>query len=112
MYHCHLDVHPPSTEPPKWRWHQDGSRQNVELESPRPRVSVKVAWFLTDVFAEDMGPLWVIPGSHRSDKLERPLDGSLTPPGGRPLLVPAGTAVVFDRRLWHAHGDNTSQMMR
>ena len=36
--------------PPRWRWHQDGGRQNLEIESdPRPRLSVKVAWFLSDV---------------------------------------------------------------
>jgi hypothetical protein len=41
VYHCHLDVHPPLDEPPSWRWHQDGGRQNLEVESPRPRLSVK-----------------------------------------------------------------------
>lgn len=112
MYHCHLDVHPPSEEPPRWRWHQDGGRQNVELESPRPRLSMKVAWFLTDVSTAEMGALWVIPGSHRNDRLERPADGSLIPSGARPLLVRAGTAVIFDRRLWHARGDNTSRATR
>ncbi len=112
VYHCHLDVHPPSLEPSRWRWHQDGGRQNVELESPRPRLSVKVAWFLTDVTSADMGALWVIPGSHRRDTLERPSDGSLVPPGARPLFVRAGTAVIFDRRLWHARGDNTSTATR
>jgi ectoine hydroxylase-related dioxygenase (phytanoyl-CoA dioxygenase family) len=112
MYHCHLDVHPPSTEPERWRWHQDGGRQNLELESPRPRLSVKVAWFLSDVTHAEMGALTVIPGSHRQDRLERPGDGSSLPPGARPLLVSAGTAVVFDRRLWHARGENRSAETR
>jgi ectoine hydroxylase-related dioxygenase (phytanoyl-CoA dioxygenase family) len=112
VYHCHLDVHPASVEPPRWRWHQDGGRQNVELESPRPMLSLKVGYFLTDVDDVDMGPLWVIPGSHRCDTLERPDDGSLRPPGAEPLLVRRGTAVVFDRRLWHARGDNSSEVTR
>lgn len=112
MYHCHLDVHPPRFEPPKWRWHQDGGRQNVELERPRPRLSLKVAWFLTDVLAAARGALWVVPGSHREDTLARPEDGSLRPPGAEPVLVRAGSAVVFDRRLWHARGDNTSGSTR
>ena len=112
VYHCHLDVHPPTCEPRRWRWHQDGGRQNVELESPRPLLSLKVGYFLTDVEDADMGPLWVLPGSHRRDTLERPADGSLRPPGAEPLLVPRGTAVVFDRRLWHARGDNTSDVTR
>jgi ectoine hydroxylase-related dioxygenase (phytanoyl-CoA dioxygenase family) len=108
MYHCHLDVHPPTTEPSRWRWHQDGGRQNVELESPRPRLSVKVAFFLTDVPTPEHGALRVVPGSHRTDTL--PMDRE--PPDARPLLVEAGTAVVFDRRLWHARGDNRSAETR
>jgi ectoine hydroxylase len=113
LYHCHLDVHPPvGSAEPRWRWHQDGGRQNLELESPRPRLSVKIAYFLTDVADSDNGCLWVIPGSHRRDTLPRPADGSLRPPGAVPLLVAAGTAVVFDRRLWHARGDNVSEVTR
>jgi ectoine hydroxylase-related dioxygenase (phytanoyl-CoA dioxygenase family) len=54
----------------------------------------------------------VIPGSHRHDKLARPPDGSLVPPGAEPVLLPAGSAVVFDRRLWHARGDNVSKVTR
>jgi ectoine hydroxylase len=110
LYHCHLDVHPRLSGPvePAWRWHQDGGRQNVELESPRPRLSLKVAYFLTDVLDPKHGPMWVIPGSHTHDRLERPANGSNRPPGAEPLLVSAGTAVVFERRLWHARGDNVS----
>ena len=113
LYHCHLDLHPPVRAPaPTWRWHQDGGRQNVELDSPRPRLSLKVAYFLTDVDTRDHGALWVLPQSHVRDRLERPRDGSTVPPGAVPLLVRAGTAVVFDRRLWHARGDNVSSRTR
>jgi ectoine hydroxylase len=108
VYHCHLDVHPPLVEPPRWRWHQDGGRQNLELESPRPRLSVKVAYFLTDVTAPEQGALSVIPGSHTRDRLPTECE----PEEAIPLLVRAGTAVVFDRRLWHARGDNTSTRTR
>ena len=114
VYHCHLDIHPPAPRPtePVWRWHQDGGRQNVDLEAPRPRLSLKVAYFLREVPSAEHGPLWVLPGSHRRDRLDRPLDGSARPPGAVPLLVRAGTAVVFDRRLWHARGDNTANVAR
>ena len=112
VYHCHLDVHPPARAvEPAWRWHQDGGRQNVDLDSPRPRLSVKVAYFLTDVLGPEHGAMWVIPGSHRRDRLARPVDGA-RPRGAAPLLVRAGTAVVFDRRLWHARGDNVSRVTR
>ena len=110
VYHCHLDVHPPlaADAEPEWRWHQDGGRQNVELESPRPRLSLKVAWFLTDVPTPEHGALRVVPGSHLRDTLARGLE----PEGAVPLLVRAGTAVVVDRRLWHARGDNRSDTTR
>ena len=109
LYHCHLDVHPPAAAGNgAWRWHQDGGRQNVELESPRPLLSVKVAYFLTDVPSAAHGPLRIIPGSHRSDTLPRDRE----PAAAVPLLVRAGTAVLFDRRLWHARGDNVSTVTR
>jgi hypothetical protein len=74
VYHCHLDVHPPcpGREPPPWRWHQDGGRQNVEVESnPRPRLSLKVAHFLTDLSEPGRGNMMVIPGSHLRNTLPR-----------------------------------------
>jgi ectoine hydroxylase-related dioxygenase (phytanoyl-CoA dioxygenase family) len=109
VYHCHLDVHPPEPDAePGWRWHQDGGRQNVELESPRPRLSVKVAYFLTDVPGAEYGALRVVPGSHGRDTLPRDRE----PPEAIPLLVEAGSAVIFDRRLWHARGDNLSGRTR
>ena len=114
VYHCHLDVHPPLDPPtePRWRWHQDGGRQNVDLESPRPRLSLKVAYFLTAVNSVEHGPMSILPGSHRRETLARPANGSVNPPGAVPLLVRAGTAVIFDRRLWHARGDNVSTRAR
>jgi ectoine hydroxylase-related dioxygenase (phytanoyl-CoA dioxygenase family) len=109
VYHCHLDVHPPEpSAEPRWRWHQDGGRQNVELESPRPRLSVKVAYFLTDVPSAEHGALRVVPGSQCRDTLPRDRE----PRGAVPLLVEAGSAVIFDRRLWHARGENVSDRTR
>jgi ectoine hydroxylase len=87
-------------------------RQNVDLRGPRPRLSLKVAYFLTDVEQPEQGALWVLRGSHVHDVLARPPDGRAHPDGAEPLLVPAGTAVVLDRRLWHARGDNRSTTTR
>jgi ectoine hydroxylase len=118
-YHCHLDVHPPAGDAarPRWLWHQDGGRQNLEVETEptRPRLSAKVAYFLTDLSEADRGNLTVIPGSHLRNTLprpERPELGFDEPPGAVPVLAPSGSAVVFDRRLWHARGENTSAVTR
>jgi len=119
MYHCHLDVHPPVREPdaPRWGWHQDGGRQNLEIEShpTRPRLSVKVAYFLSDASKPGRGNLLVIPGSHRWNSIPRPGRPDLgfdQPPGAVPVLAAPGTAVLFDRRLWHSRSDNLSNVTR
>jgi phytanoyl-CoA dioxygenase PhyH len=116
MYHCHLDVHPPEAPDPapRWMWHQDGGRQNLELETdPRPRMSVKVAYFLSDCGEAGRGNFRVIPGSHRRNTLPRPTeDGAVDPPGAVSILARPGEAVIFDRRLWHMRGRNISDVTR
>jgi hypothetical protein len=118
VYHSHVDVHPQLTEaqPTWWHWHQDGGRQNRELETdPRPRMSVKVAYWLSDVSRTGRGNFTVIPGSHTTNWLAGP------PKRDAPWPAPAdaievtanpGDAVVFDRRLWHARSDNHSPLTR
>ena len=67
IYHCHLDVHPPIQVPMPFRfnWHQGGGRQNREIETtPRPRLSVKLAHWLSDVRQPGRGNLNSSPGSH------------------------------------------------
>ena len=77
-----------------------------------PMLSLKVAYFLTDTTAPDCGAMKCVPGSHLSD--ERPdgvpggsggdarqqPNGMAEMPGAIDLAVPAGSAVLFDRRLW------------
>ncbi len=119
LYHCHLDVTPPrqrARHQPAWGWHQDGGRQNLELESdPRPRMSLKVAFWLSDVSAPDRGNMLIVPGSHESNTLSRPGKPELgfdPPTGAAPVLASAGDALVFDRRLWHSRSDNVSEHTR
>lgn len=115
VYHCHLDVNPPAgaASTPRWGWHRDGERIDLDLGMrPGPMMSVKVAYFLTDVSEPDRGNLLVIPGSHRLDTTPRRVDGRLSPPGAVPILAKPGTAVLFDRRLWHARSDNRSSVTR
>jgi ectoine hydroxylase len=119
LYHCHLDVTPPQTAPrlrSTWGWHQDGGRQNLELESdPRPRMSLKVAFWLSDVTVPGCGNMLVVPGSHSSNTLPRPDHPELgydLPDGAVPVLASPGDALVFDRRLWHSRSDNLSDLTR
>jgi ectoine hydroxylase-related dioxygenase (phytanoyl-CoA dioxygenase family) len=118
VYHSHIDVHPEVVGPrdPWWHWHQDGGRQNRELETdPRPRMSVKLAYWLSDVSRTGRGNLTVVPGSHRTNWLAGPPRRGVpwpTPPGAVQVTVEAGDVVFFDRRLWHARSLNRSDVVR
>ena len=116
LYHAHLIVTPPSGQPEDnktFRWHQDSGRVNVEMEShPRPRLSLKIAYFLSDTSVAGRGNFWVVPGSHLQDNVERPADGVGQLPGAVPVLAKPGTAVFFDRRLWHTASPNWSDITR
>jgi ectoine hydroxylase-related dioxygenase (phytanoyl-CoA dioxygenase family) len=109
VYHTHLDVSPPLASPPARpvAWHQDSMRVNEEIESrPRPRLSLKVGYYLTDVTGPDWGNTLLLPGSHLDDELDCPNDGTTSPPGAIPLRVEAGAALLLDRRLWHSRSPN------
>lgn len=111
VYHSHLDIHPP--EPPAanaWRWHEDGGRMTADVEQ-RIMLSLKVGYFLTDVETDGYGNLEVIPGSHRWSA-PLPRTPGTAPDGAIPVLAHAGDAVVFDRRIWHSRGTNTSDRTR
>ena len=127
LYHAHMHVKPPTPsdtqEGDGWlEWHQDSGRVNIEMEThPRPRLSLKVAYFLTDVSEPGRGNFYIRPGSHFSDvpipeseisrdPRESPTSG--VPEDAIPVCVEPGTAVLFDRRLWHSRSPNTSQMTR
>jgi hypothetical protein len=109
VYHTHLDVTPSVTQPPAGpvAWHQDSMRANEEMEThPRPRLSLKVGYYLTDVTGPDWGNTLLLPGSHLRDELDCPDDGTSSPEGAVPLRVGSGAALVLDRRLWHSRSPN------
>ena len=118
VYHSHFDVHPtvPPEQPFRWEWHQDGGRQNVELETdPRPRMSVKLAYFLSDVSEKGRGNLKVIPGSHKRNWLPGPPNRNTEwpePEDAIEVQVSPGDVVFFDRRIWHARSNNYSDITR
>ena len=112
VYHSHLDLHHPRPATGESRWHRDGGVQGREmrqLPAQQPRLSLKAAVFLTDVSHPDDGALELVPRSHHDVRLENP---SVRPRDSVPLLVPAGTVVVFDSRLWHQRRDNTRTHVR
>ncbi|MBM3265550.1 MAG: phytanoyl-CoA dioxygenase family protein [candidate division Zixibacteria bacterium] len=118
LYHTHLGVTPPlgpdaDHSPKQLGWHQDSGRVNQEMEThPRPRLSLKIGYFLSDVSVPGRGNFHVVPGSHLTDTLDRPSDGVTDPAGATPVCVKPGTAVFFDRRLWHSASPNHSDVTR
>jgi ectoine hydroxylase len=118
VYHSHLDVHPPLAAPRPFRfeWHQDGGRQNREVETdPRPRLSVKLAYWLSDVSEPGRGNMKVVPGSHRANRICGPPSRNTVwpdPEGAIEVTAAPGDVVLFDRRLWHARSDNYSAHTR
>lgn len=121
-HHNHLDVTPPAAPPyrPYWGWHQDGYRQNSDPETldpglPRPMLSLKVAYVLSDLSQTGRGATKVIPGSHLRNSLPRPTDTSVEhpdPPGTVEIAANPGDAFIFDRRQWHSRSTNTSTVTR
>jgi len=118
IYHSHLDVHPPIRQPRPFRyeWHQDGGRQNREIETdPRPRLSVKLAFWLSDVSVPGRGNFKVWPGSHLRNRIDGPPRRDIEwpdPDGAIEVCANAGDVVFFDRRIWHARSDNYSEVTR
>ena len=118
LYHSHLIALPPLSVEEREKkgrlgWHQDSGRLNIELEgNPRARVSLKVAYFLTDTSIPGRGNFSVIPGSQKLNSLQMPDDDRSDPENAKPVYAKPGTAVFFDRRLWHAVGRNTSDITR
>ncbi len=118
LYHSHMIITPPlapSQEIAQKRlgWHQDSGRLNREIETtPQPRISLKVAFFLSDTSELGRANLYVVPGSQLTNKLDFPSDPTADPAGAVPVRVKAGSAVFFDRRIWHASSPNLADFAR
>ncbi|MCY4460164.1 MAG: phytanoyl-CoA dioxygenase family protein [Albidovulum sp.] len=115
LYHSQLVVAPPvarrEDDHNRGSWHQDSGRLNIELEGdPRPRVSLKIGFYLTDNTTSGCGNFCVVPGSHRRNQLERPGGGE--PEGATQVLAKPGDAVIFDRRIWHTATPNYARFDR
>ena len=106
----------PFQKPFRFEWHQDGGRQNREIETdPRPRLSVKLAYWLSDVSVEGRGNFKVVPGSHLRNWIDGPPRRDVEwpePEGAVEVLANPGDAVFFDRRIWHTRTNNYSDVTR
>jgi hypothetical protein len=116
LFHTQLMITPPvapGTPDRRWGWHQDNNRMNRDIYEVdlQPRVSLKVAYMLTDCERPGLGNFAVVPGSHTRRGLDYTAD-SLQPVGTVEVLGKAGDAVIFDRRLWHAGSQNRSERTR
>ncbi len=116
LYHSHFIVSParPNNESADkigtMHWHQDSGRLNWELETtPQPRISLKVAYFLTDATELGRANLYVLPGSHLQNK---PSLNGKDPEGTVVVRAKPGDAVFFDRRILHRSSLNTSHIPR
>jgi len=114
LYHSHSDVTlTENANRQNWSvaWHQDSMRVNDEIESnPRPRLSLKIGYYLTDVSQPNRGNTLVLPGSQLQNELDCQQDGRSNPARAEPVRAPAGSAVIIDRRIWHSRSANTSEM--
>ena len=63
---------------------------------------LNVAWCLDD-FTEANGATRFVPGSHRLNRAPTPDDAQTAT---APMEAPAGSAVVFESRVWHKTGHN------
>ena len=102
-------VKPGSMTGARFRGRRLSQEGGTPSESMSPAVACNVMWMLTD-FTEENGATHVVPRSHLSGKqpdveLDRDVESI-------PAVAPAGTAMVFEGRLWHSTGANVSDAPR
>lgn len=87
-------------------WHYDDGFYT--LPRPRPPVSISTIWALDD-FTVSNGATEVVPGSHLWGPEVVSGDDD---PRRVPVVMPAGSVVVFSGTLWHRGGANRSDGRR
>jgi ectoine hydroxylase len=93
-------------------WHRDLMPTAAPVNGRYPHLATRVGYFFTSADRPMMGSLFVVPGSHRT--AGRPAwDRTTDQPFGKfELLIGAGSAVLFDNRLWHSTSPNYSSVDR
>ena len=102
-------VKPGSMTGARFRGRRLSHGDTAPSESMSPAVACNVMWMLTD-FTEENGATHVVPRSHLSGKQpDVDLDKDVE---SIPAVAPAGTAMVFEGRLWHSTGANVNDAPR
>lgn len=101
-------------EAPQWLfgWHRDLMRTATPVNGRYPHLATRVGYFFSPADQPLMGSLYVVPGSHRTAGRPAWNREADRPYGMHELLVEAGTAVLFDNRLWHSTSPNYSSIAR
>lgn len=94
----------PGNEPQQLHTDQVGVQPQI-VDFP---VGCNILWFLDDV-TEENGGTRVFPGSHEADVGP---DNIFVSDGTVAASAPAGSAMVFETRLWHGTGMNTTDKNR
>ena len=113
LYHTHQIVTPGEPEGktfekdgPGVGFHQDSGRLNIDIETePRPMISLKVAYVLSDSSEPGRGNFTCIPGSQLWGKFPGE-DRKTLPEAGVQVCAKKGSAIFFDRRIWHSGSAN------
>ena len=114
LFHTQMVVSPPSSTRVKvqkrFGWHQDQNRANGDLDMEslpiNPMLALKVGYFLTDTNDVGVGNLYIAPGQQHRKRIEFSEEDSEMPVNGMPVRLKAGSALIFDRRLWHSASPN------
>ncbi len=105
---CIVYAYTSSSMPPS----KSNFSNRIHVDCPRliPNYVTNMgATILLDDFTEDNGATWFLPGSH--NRLEKPSEEEFYSNAKR-LIAPAGSVFYFNARLWHAGGNNTTDIWR
>ena len=90
----------------------DMEAEDYSGERMPQQFSVKVGYVLTDTPTAGMANTWLLPRRHKSDSFERPPEGVGQPEGAVPVVCPANSCFIFDRRCFHSPTPNWSEQTR
>ena len=98
-------INRPSKEHHQSSWHRDLPYQDYVISKP---IAVSAFWCI-DEFTTENGATFVLPFSHREDKLP---GLSYVEKHGLQMKAPAGSVIIFNSMLYHRAGYNRSENTR